>query len=749
MKILHRGFAVLLCILILLSDSSIAFASESNSTNSAGNANNANVRKIRLDAGKGTVDSETIVLECGQTLPQRLPEAKRTGWIFEGWYTAAVTENFWGDQEDESFSALLKKCNGNQEDAVKKDFTWIVESEGTLVRAGQKLPADVNTLYAMYRPTNDITIRWHYNGWKKNTGVFLTHRNKEYDSPVVLADLESFLTWEDHQFTGWYTADGTEWKFDKAVTDRDNGRVYYISDNVVTKDLDLYAHWSGRVEPDKISLSYKNGLVEPGEDVSISASYLPLSADAPELEWSVDGGSDIVASKTVSDNGLAITLSIDENADVIQSNKSVTVTAQSKTNPALSATVSITVGHSWKMAGYEDSTCDKAGVKHYQCTKHADAVKHVALAPDGHRFIHADRITIEPTCVTEGSHTDIYSCIVCHASNKVTTVIPATGIHTWNTYEITIEPTCAQDGLMTYACADCDATKEEPIPATGLHQYEKISTIIDKEATCADSGLHTDIYTCTVCGAAKTEQVTDPATGIHDFIEIVNLNLGKTNHYQSCKVCGMTEFLYTEETGFGGLDVVIGETDDSYDNEEEKPSDEVTDSTAEPTIDPDDTGIDNAAEPTADPDDTVIDDTTEPTANPDDTGNYDNTVNAGTADAKKVEKKNATDSETKTVAVKPSSPALSSAKNIKGNKLLVQWTKNTTATQYQIQYSTDKDFENGVKTITISKNSTVSKTIRSLKKGKSYRVRVRACKAVSGKKYYSDWSNVRKVTIKK
>ena len=40
------------------------------------------------------------------------------------------------------------------------------------------------------------------------------------------------------------------------------------------------------------------------------------------------------------------------------------------------------------------------------------------------------------------------------------------------------------------------------------------------------------------------------------------------------------------------------------------------------------------------------------------------------------------------------------------------------------------------------------KTIRGLEKGKTYYVRVRAYKKVSGKKLYGKWSKVKKIRIK-
>ena len=92
---------------------------------------------------------------------------------------------------------------------------------------------------------------------------------------------------------------------------------------------------------------------------------------------------------------------------------------------------------------------------------------------------------------------------------------------------------------------------------------------------------------------------------------------------------------------------------------------------------------------------------------------------------------------------------LKSAKNAKGKKIVVKWKKNTAGNGYQIQYSTSKKFAKGNKTKTISKNKTTSYTIKKLKKKKTYYVRIRTYKKVSGKTYYSGWSSVKKVKIKK
>ena len=83
------------------------------------------------------------------------------------------------------------------------------------------------------------------------------------------------------------------------------------------------------------------------------------------------------------------------------------------------------------------------------------------------------------------------------------------------------------------------------------------------------------------------------------------------------------------------------------------------------------------------------------------------------------------------------------------NAVTVKWKKQATQTNgYQIQYSTNKNFKSGNKTVTVKGNKTTSKKISKLKSAKTYYVRVRTYKTVSGKKYYSSWSKAKTVKTK-
>ena len=88
---------------------------------------------------------------------------------------------------------------------------------------------------------------------------------------------------------------------------------------------------------------------------------------------------------------------------------------------------------------------------------------------------------------------------------------------------------------------------------------------------------------------------------------------------------------------------------------------------------------------------------------------------------------------------------ITSAKNNASKKMTVKWKKNTKVTGYQVSYKTGST----EKTVTVKSAKKLSTVIKSLKKGATYSVKVRGYKKVSGATYYSQWSAVKKVKIKK
>ena len=102
-----------------------------------------------------------------------------------------------------------------------------------------------------------------------------------------------------------------------------------------------------------------------------------------------------------------------------------------------------------------------------------------------------------------------------------------------------------------------------------------------------------------------------------------------------------------------------------------------------------------------------------------------------------------------TVTVKPLGTKISKASNTSKGKVTVKWKKKTSISGYAIQYSTDKKFKAGVKTVNVNGAKKSQKVLSKLKKGKKYYIRIATYKKVGKVKYYSSWSSVKSVKVKK
>lgn len=151
------------------------------------------------------------------------------------------------------------------------------------------------------------------------------------------------------------------------------------------------------------------------------------------------------------------------------------------------------------------------------------------------------------------------------------------GPHTWNSGTVTTAPTCTKAGEKTYSCNKCDATKIEPIPATGhswksdwtsdaTHHWHECTNkncdVTDNagkkgyaehsggKATCTQNAV------CEFCKAEYGEKLP------HDFTaETVDAKYLKSAatctekavYYKSCAVCGLSsEGTADEATFFSG-----------------------------------------------------------------------------------------------------------------------------------------------------------------------------------------------------
>jgi hypothetical protein len=107
---------------------------------------------------------------------------------------------------------------------------------------------------------------------------------------------------------------------------------------------------------------------------------------------------------------------------------------------------------------------------------------------------------------------------------------------------------------------------------------------------------------------------------------------------------------------------------------------------------------------------------------------------------------------TKTAAINGLGPAKTKIIKRTGSKkaFTIKWKKPSAknlkkTTGYQIRYSLKKSMKNS-ESVLVTKNKTISKTVKKLKARKKYFIQIRTYKLSKGKKYYSGWSG--KVYVK-
>ena len=137
---------------------------------------------------------------------------------------------------------------------------------------------------------------------------------------------------------------------------------------------------------------------------------------------------------------------------------------------------------------------------------------------------------------------------ICSNCGEVvsTKEIPATGAHTWDNGTVTTEPTETTPGVRTYTCTVCGATRTETIPATGEHTFVFTKNIAP---ACTTEGY--DLYTCSGCGATEKRN-SKPALGHKWDSGKVTTEPTETTpgvRTYTCTVCGETRTETIPATG--------------------------------------------------------------------------------------------------------------------------------------------------------------------------------------------------------
>ena len=222
-----------------------------------------------------------------------------------------------------------------------------------------------------------------------------------------------------------------------------------------------------------------------------------------------------------------------------------------------------------------EATCTEEGEKKFTCSICGDE-KTEKVSATGHRHTEI-RNKKEATCKETGYSGDTW-CKDCGKKILSGQTIAKTENHSWDAGKVTTKATCTEEGEKTFTCSICGDEKTEKVSATG-HQHTEIRN--KKEATCKEEGYSGDTwckdcgkkilsgqaiaktedhswnqgeitkeptckekgektFTCSICGNTKTEKVS---TTDHQHMEIRN------QKNPTCKEAGYSGDTYCADCG--------------------------------------------------------------------------------------------------------------------------------------------------------------------------------------------------------
>ncbi len=110
--------------------------------------------------------------------------------------------------------------------------------------------------------------------------------------------------------------------------------------------------------------------------------------------------------------------------------------------------------------------------------------------------------------------------------------------HVWDEGKVTTDAICGKEGVKTYTCSVCGATKTEKIPATGKHQWGEETVV--KKADCENNAMVG--VECAICGETKglTEVPGTMTDHEGEFQPALEPTCDKSGHNEGviCKNCG-------------------------------------------------------------------------------------------------------------------------------------------------------------------------------------------------------------------
>ena len=152
-------------------------------------------------------------------------------------------------------------------------------------------------------------------------------------------------------------------------------------------------------------------------------------------------------------------------------------------------------GHSFSVwTVTTNATCTEPGVESRVCSKCGFTEMQFSNV-----LGHVEKVYSKAASCKEAGY-NITVCVRC--GDTLSSEIFPLQEHKWDDGVSTQESTCTAQGMMTYTCQICGATKTEP---TDLRAHQWNDGVITKEPTCSEMGEMT--YTCQIGGETRTEPI--------------------------------------------------------------------------------------------------------------------------------------------------------------------------------------------------------------------------------------------------
>ena len=470
-------------------------------TDAAGNADNGSITVYALING----DNTTLKLPEADGTYGALPTPdEKTGYTFDGWYTA--------------------------------------ETGGT--KADSSMEVTAYTLYAHWTPlTYKVTLIGD-----RDSGTDLT--SYTFGKGTALPD---DWTKQCAKFDGWYTAATGGSKIDKIGADEHGDRTYYARwtsshtwkdatctvpktcsvcnttegsalghkyETTWSKDADKHWHkcsvCGDKTNEETHSWDKGTVTIQPGCTTAGTKTFGCICGATKTENIDAAGHT---AGAAVRENEVAATCTTDGSYDevVYCADCRKELSREKKTVDAL--------GHDCVHHNAKAATCTEKGWEAYDTCSRCDYTTYKETPAKGHSKGDAKKEKeVAATCTTDGSYDEVIYCTVCKAEiSRESKTTPAAG-HSFGAWTVVKEATCTAEGHETRVCSVCSAKEDKDI---GKLSHTKSGWI-------KDENNHWKI--CTVCNAVIEDKTA------HTFGNwVIDENATEAtegSRHRECIICG-------------------------------------------------------------------------------------------------------------------------------------------------------------------------------------------------------------------